>query len=110
MIARGKVYRALVVGCMSLSGIACAGSAVYVGVAVPGPWYGGYPYPVGRVGVYGRPPRVCCYDGDGPASETPGTQTIRPLAADSTADSTGWALRRRDWPVAGDQLSVIRDQ
>jgi len=46
MIARAKMYRALVVGCMSLSGIACAGSAVYVGVAVPGPWYGGYPYPV----------------------------------------------------------------
>ena len=58
MIARAKVYRALVAGCMSLSGIACAGSAVYVGVAVPAPWYGGYPYLVGPVGVIGRPRRV----------------------------------------------------
>lgn len=103
MIARTKVYRAVLVGCMSLSGIACAGSAVYVGVAVPRPWYGGYPYPVGPVGVYGRPPRVCCYDGDGPPSEIPATQTISPLAADSSADSTAWALRRRDWLVASGQ-------
>ena len=88
MIARAKVYRALVVGCMSLSGVACAGSTVYVGVAVPAPWYGGYPYPVGPVGVYGRPPRVCCYDGDGSPSDTPASRANNPLAADSTADST----------------------
>ncbi len=91
MIARAKVYRALVVGCMSLSGIACAGSAVYVGVAVPAPWYGGYPYPVGPVGFIGRPPRVCCYDGDGSPSETPAPQASGPLAPDSTADSTATA-------------------
>ena len=92
MIARSKVYRALVVGCVSLSGIACAGSRVYVGVAVPAPWYGGYPYPAGPVGVIGRPPRVCCYDGDGSASATPDPQANGPLAADSTADSTATAV------------------
>ncbi len=87
MIARSKLYRALVVGCVSLSGIACAPSAVYVGVAVPGPYYGPYPYPV-RPGVWGRPPYVCCYDWDASASAQPTPQANGPLPADSTVDST----------------------
>ena len=43
--------------CVStLVAVGCYPSGVYVGVAVPGPWYGPYPYPYGGVGVWGRPP------------------------------------------------------
>lgn len=102
MTARAQVYRALVVGCVSLSGIACAPSAVYVGVAVPGPYYGPYPYPV-RPGVWGRPPYVCCYDEDGAASAPPSPH--------ASADSTSWRLAtghwllatRKKWPVISRQ-------
>ncbi len=94
MTARAKVYRALVVGCVSLSGIACAPSAVYVGVAVPGPYYGAYPYPV-RPGVWGRPPYVCCYDADGAAS------------APSVAN---WLLVTGHWSLATGYLPLVRSE
>ena len=87
MTARSKVYQALLVGCVTLSSVACAWSAIYVGVAVPGPYggYGGYPYPVGTVGVIGRPPYVCCDDDDRGDFEVPSPQAHAPVAADSTS-------------------------
>ncbi len=49
--------RSALAGCVLLLAAAgCQPSGVYVGVSVPGPWYGPYPYPYGGVGVWGRPP------------------------------------------------------
>jgi hypothetical protein len=59
-----------------LAAVGCQPSGVYVGVVVPGPWYGPGPYPYGGMGGWGRPPGVL-YDDDRmpeemyPVCETP---------------------------------------
>jgi len=49
---RIAVFLAVIV--LGLSAGACAGTTMYVGVAAPGPWYGG-PVPYGGGVMVGRP-------------------------------------------------------